>query len=238
MDGSRDRVADSGFLQDRIFDWGASLVGFADLQGVVPSPFSRWPHAVSIAFALDSGVMASLRDGPTVEYYEEYKRVNLLLNEIAGRGADLISSLGYHAEPFTATIVDSSLGDQYEKTLSVAFQHKTAATRAGLGWIGKSTLLVSPKYGPRVRLATVFTDMSLNVGTPITVGRCGECRACLEACPAGAIKGREWRVGLAREELLDAYACRAKAKQLLLERVGAEDSVCGVCLSACRIGKS
>jgi epoxyqueuosine reductase len=228
----------SNRLRDRTVGWGASLVGFTDLRGMLSPTLSRWPSAVSIALALDSRVMAGLRDGPTVEYYAEYKRVNLLLNEIAERGAYFISSLGYDAEAFPATIVDSSPGDEFDRTLSVAFQHKTAATCAGLGWIGKSALLVTLQYGPRVRLATIFTDMPLGVGTPVITGHCGKCKACLVACPAGAIKGREWQAGLARDELVDAHACRAKAKQLLLERVGAQDSVCGVCVSVCPIGKS
>jgi epoxyqueuosine reductase len=236
MSGFRKQEATSRYLQERILGWGASLVGFADLRGVVPPPFSRWPNAVSIALALDRGVMAGLQDGPTPEYYEEYKRVNCLLNEIAAKSADYIFSLGYDAEAFPATIVDKSRPDEFESTLSVAFQHKTAATRAALGWIGKSALLVTPQSGPRVRLTTVFTDMPLDVGIPVTAGRCGDCRACLLACPAGVIKGQEWKVGLMREKLVDAWACRAKAKQLLLERVGVEDSVCGVCVSVCPIG--
>lgn len=236
MSRFRKQEAASRYLQERILGWGASLVGFADLRGVAPSPFSHWPGAVSIAVALDTAVMAGLRDGPTPEYYEEYKRANRLLNDIAAKSADYICSLGYHADSFPATIVDSSLGEEYETALRVAFQHKTAATRAGLGWIGKSALLVTPRYGPRVRLATVFTDMPMDVGTPIIAGRCGDCTACLEACPAGAIKGREWEIGLAREELVDVHVCRAKAKQLLLERVGVEDAVCGVCVSMCPIG--
>jgi len=236
MSGFRKQEATSRYLQERILGWGASLVGFADLRGVAPFPFSRWPNAVSIAVALDPTVVAGLQDGPTPEYYEEYERVNCLLNEIAAKSADFISSLGYRAEPFPATIVDKSQGDEYERTLRVAFQHKTAGTRAGLGWIGKSALLVTPQFGPRVRLATVFTDMPLDVGQPVTAGRCGDCGACLARCPAGAIKGQEWQVGLPREELIDASVCRAKAKQLLLERVGVEDSVCGVCMSVCPIG--
>lgn len=236
MSGFRKQEAKSRYLQERILGWGASLVGFADLTGLAPFPFSHWPNAVSIAVALDREVMGSVRDGPTPEYYEEYERVNRLLNEIAAQSADFISSLGYRAEPFPATIVDKSQGDEYEKTLRVAFQHKTAGTRAGLGWIGKSAVLVTPQYGPRVRLATVFTDMPLDAGIPVTAGRCGDCRACLARCPAGAIKGQEWRVGLAREDLINAPACRAKAKQLLLERVGVEDSICGLCVSVCPIG--
>jgi len=211
-------------------------VGFADLRGVAPPAFSHWPNGVSIAVALEPTVMSGVRDGPTIEYYEEYGRANRLLNDLAERSADFIPSLGYRAEPFPATIVDSSPGEEFERTLSVAFQHKTAATRAGLGWVGKSALLITPEHGPRVRLATVFTDMPLETGTPVTEGRCGDCKACLRRCPAEAIKGRQWRVGFPRVELVDVVACRAKAKQLLLERVGVEDSVCGVCVSVCPVG--
>jgi epoxyqueuosine reductase len=237
MGGLRNVEAATEHVQKRILDWGASLVGIADLTGVAPIGSSHWSSAISIALALDKAVMEGVRDGPTAEYYDEYQRVNRLLNEMAAKSADLISSLGYDGEPFPATIIDSAPGDEFERTLAVAFQHKTAATRAGLGWIGKSALLVTPQYGPRVRLATVFTDMPLDPGTPVTAGRCGHCRACLLTCPAGAIKGQEWRVGLARGEMVDAHSCRAKAKESLLERVGVEDSVCGICLSVCPVGK-
>ena len=223
-------------LRQQILDLGASLAGFADLRGVAPPEFSRWPNAVSIALRLDPAVIAGVRDGPTREYYEEYKCVNRGLNELASKTADLISSLSHRAEPYPATIVDRSQREEFETTLSVPFQHKTAATRAGLGWIGKSALLVTPEYGPRVRLVTVFTDMPLDVGVAITAGRCGDCRACVVACPAGAIKGHGWKIGVAREELVDAWACRAKAKQLMLARVGLEDSVCGACMAVCPVG--
>ena len=234
--GFEGRQSASGGLAELILGWGASLVGFADLRGVAPPAFSHLPSGVSIVMALDSAALAGVRDGPTMEYYEEYKRANRALDEIAARSADHINSLGHTAEVFPATIVDSSMGSDYQKTLSVGFQHKTAATRAGLGWIGKSALLVTPEFGSRVRLVTVFTDMPLHVATHITEGRCGDCRACSRTCPAGAIKGREWRVDLPRAELVDVVACRAKMTQLLLERVGVEDAVCGVCLAVCPVG--
>jgi epoxyqueuosine reductase QueG len=192
---------------------------------------------VSIAAALDPLALADLRDGPTKEYYQEYVRVNRFLNALAERSADFVSSLGHGAEPFPATIGERSLGEGFERTLSVAFQHKTAATRAGLGWIGKSALLVTPEYGPRVRLATVLTDMPLDVGTPIAAAQCDDCMACALACPAVAIRGEEWQVGLPREALVDAAACWQTATALLLERVGVESAVCGVCVSVCPVGE-
>jgi epoxyqueuosine reductase len=223
-------------LAGQILDWGASLVGFADLGKVAPPVFADWPRAVSIAVALDPAVLAGVKDGPTAEYYEEYTRVNGALNEIAGRAALAIYSRGFRAEPFPATVPDEPGGGEWVKTLSVAFQHKTAATRAGLGWVGRSALLVTPQFGPRIRLATVLTDMPLPVGEPVVAGECGRCTACVEACPACAIQGREWEAGLERQALVDARACWETARRLLLERTGVDNAVCGVCLSVCPVG--
>jgi len=211
-------------------------VGFADLGGVMPPISLKWPRAVSIAVALDPHIIDEVRDGPTAEYYREYNRVNRALNEIAGRTAEAIYGLGYHAEPLPATPPESTQGDEWTRTLSVAFQHKTAATRAGLGWIGKNALLVTPRLGPRIRLVTVLTDMPLPAGEPVTAGRCGKCIACARLCPAQAIKGVEWEAGLERDVLVDAWSCWETARRLLRERVGADNAVCGVCVSVCPVG--
>ena len=220
----------TGSLLREIASSGASLVGFADIR-----EFAPWPRAISIALALDPVILKGVKNGPTPEYYKEYLRANMTLNEIAQKTARLLLGAGYGAEAFPATIVDSD--PEYERTLRTAFQHKTAATRAGLGFIGKSALLITPDFGPRVRLVTVFTDLPFPTGQPILEGRCGSCRLCIQACPARAIKGPEWRAGMDREELLDACACRREAKRLLKERVGADEAVCGICVAICPCGQ-
>jgi len=225
-------LMDSSLLREEIASFGASLVGFADIR-----EFAPWPQAISIAVALDPIIIKEVKNGPTPEYYQEYLRANTMLNEIAQRTARLLLGAGYQAEAFPATIAGSDKLQGYERTLRAAFQHKTAATRAGLGFIGKSGLLTTPDFGPRVRLVTVFTDLPFPTGQPILEGRCGGCRLCVEACPVGAIKGREWRAGMAREELLDARACRREAKRLLKERVGADEVVCGICVAICPCGQ-
>lgn len=216
-------------LGEEIQRWGASLVGFADIR-----EFAPWPRAISIALALDPIILKGVKYGPTPEYYQEYTRANAALNEIAQRTVRFLHEAGYGAEACPATIADSD--PEYERTLRAAFQHKIAATRAGLGFIGKSGLLIAPDFGPRVRLVTVFTDLPFPTGQPILEGRCGGCRLCVEACPAGAIKGREWRAGMAREEILDAHACCREAKRLLKERAGADEAVCGICVAVCPRG--
>jgi epoxyqueuosine reductase len=225
-------------LEQLAVDWGISLVGFANLAEVDLPSLHQWPRAVSMAMALDPAALVDVRDGPTVEYYEEYKRVNRALNEIAGRLSNFILGLGHGAEPIPATWPEGRGNQRSVQTLRAAFQHKTAATRAGLGWVGKNALLITPAFGPRVRLATVLTDLPLQAAEPQTEDRCGNCRACVDACPAGALRGNHWTTGLSRDHLMDVRLCWRTASRLIAERVGAENAVCGVCVAACPVGRN
>ena len=221
-------------LRQRILALGATLVGFADMEGVLEGEFACWPRAISIALAFPGEVISRIAKGPTLEYYRAYNQFNERLNEIAAQTVTLIHTLGYRAECFPATVHGSNLD---VRSLSAAFHHKTAATRAGLGWVGKSALFISYQRGPRVRLVTVFTDMPLEVGTPVTVSECGDCSACARACPGGAVHDEDWWAGRRREELFDAHACFVEASRQLKERVGVNYPVCGICIAVCPQGR-
>ena len=72
------------------------------------------------------------------------------------------------------------------------FQGEHAAIDAGLGEMGRSGCLITPRFGPYVRICKVFTDMPLAADRPVEMGAaeaCGACRLCAEAWPAGAISG-------------------------------------------------
>ena len=183
-----------------------------------------YPIAISMLMRLDQLVVRGLRHGPTADYCEEYLRLNLALDDATGTLVDVLHVHGHAAERVVATG-----GGEGSSNGRRPFPHKTAATSAGLGWIGKTALFVSPRFGPAVRLATVFTDLDLPVGEAIVEGRCKDCRACVDACPAGCGRDVQWRAGMARDELFDAAACRHQ--MTLFDNVDAQ--ICGICVAAC-----
>jgi epoxyqueuosine reductase len=210
---------------------GIELWGAADLRGLDTPKDARgreFPFALSFALPVNPEIMASVRQGPNQAYAEEYDRVNAQINLIAGNLSQELSGRGFGARALAASERTDKINIKGD------FPHKTAATRAGLGWIGRHCQLITRKFGSWVRLGTVFTDLELPLGRPVQRHFCGDCRRCVEACPAGALTGQAWYPGIPREEILEAARCDGWKKANYLEYH--QGHVCGICSAVCPYG--
>jgi epoxyqueuosine reductase QueG len=213
-------IADLTVAHDFILDQGGEAV-------------AAYPRAVSMGISLPDTIVDLLPQrherAVAIDYrHHAYDVVNTRLDVVASEIAGLLQRDGCAARPVPVRKrVD-------EERLAGIFSHKLAAHLAGLGWIGKSCLLITPERGPRVRWTTVLTDADLPTGDILVPG-CEDCTECVDACPVGAFTGRAFDPEEPREARFDARACDAYFGELREER--GEPAVCGMCLYACPLGQ-
>jgi len=226
-------------LRKQALELGANYFGVADLSPARElvlelggQMVERFPRAICIGVAMPSAIVDQLprHDSKAValSYRSHgYDILNLRLDQIASRLSSALQLEGCRAFPVPASqAVD-------DERLYGLFSHKLAAHLAGLGWIGKSCLLVTPEIGPRVRWASILTDASITAGQPLAE-RCGRCTECVEACPAHAFTDRNFRVDEPREARFDAFKCYEYQRRQR-EHMGV--ILCGMCVYVCPHGR-
>jgi epoxyqueuosine reductase QueG len=217
--------------------WGASAARVADvslLRGIETEPadlLDPFTRAISIGVRLASGIIDAIEDKPTPLYQQHYYKVNALLDELAVRTSQYIEDHGGRSLPIPASqVLDKEKWSSY-------ISHKAVGIAAGLGWQGKSLLLVHPVFGPRIRLATVLTDLDIEPDPPIK-NQCGTCSECAKACPVAAIKNvNTERHYKERDEALYFKRCLDHVTTNPDRLPFIEHPLCGVCIRACPRGR-
>ncbi len=211
-------------LEELCRNRGAVGFGVCRLAGIKTDDFllpektiRELPNAISVALHLSPAVLGTLEEHPNQLYEHHYRQVNFALDRLALDLATPIQSLGAQALPIAA----SQLVDWQNQRGHLS--HKRVAVGAGLGWLGRNNLLVTPRFGAQVRLVTVLTDLALEPDHPTENG-CGSCRACIAACPARAI-------GETAAEFKH-HDCFALLKEFQSKRYVSQ-YVCGLCVKAC-----
>ncbi|MDR7866572.1 MAG: hypothetical protein RIN56_07095 [Sporomusaceae bacterium] len=184
-------------LAEKIRDYalarGANLVGFAAAADFAAAPEGFKPQdimpqakgVVVLARALPKGAVAS---GNQVVYTAHHTSNVKQLDELARAVAVFIEEQGYTAVPVPADDPYFHWEEDRKHGMGI-LSHRHAAQLAGLGVIGKNALLITPKYGNRVELVSILTDMTF-ASPPAAAALCPDgCRLCLEACPVGALDG-------------------------------------------------
>jgi len=213
------------------------LAGVADLGPAPEAAFAalprRFPRAVAMALRLQRAVLDTCVDGPTPLYFHHYRQANYHLDWAALIVANRLQRAGHEALALPASQV---IG---ENPMRGHLSHRAVAEAAGIGWRGRSGLLVTPQFGAHVRLVTVLTDAPLVPGPLREEGRvpppadadahglrrgCGNCRKCVGVCPAHAIGET------AAEHNLEAcYALLSTFRK----RPFIGQHICGLCVRVC-----
>jgi epoxyqueuosine reductase QueG len=141
-------------------------------------------------------------------------------------------------------IVEHLLKDGFKACLSLSIPLKTAAVKCGLGCQGKNTLLLTPAWGPRVRLISVLTSADLDVDEPYTKDLCRECEKCIAACPTQALEPYEIKINRCltyAAEKQDATDVPQDVRELegkLIHKPTTNSYIeCSTCIEACPIGR-
>ena len=110
------------------------LWGAADLRGF-STPLDKegeeFPFAIAWVIPMNPQVMDSIQNGPNQQYADEYARVNNLINELSLALSIEIEDRGFESHPLAASVRSDTVNIKGD------FPHKTVATRAGLGWVGR-----------------------------------------------------------------------------------------------------
>lgn len=203
---------------------GFCLFGAAELTDLKrsffelsPETVSRLDKAISLAVRLSDAVLEDIGDHPTRLYLHHYRQANYFLDRNAFELSRFIQEMGARALPVAASQTIDWVNQRGH------LSHKKVAQLSGLGWIGRNNLLVTPQWGAKVRLVTVLTDLPLEIDRPLERD-CGECRDCIETCPAGAIG-----------EKVEDFDHRKCFEQLSVFRnkLNLGHYICGVCVKAC-----
>lgn len=214
-------VADGGWLDRWLASGYAGVMRYLHRQARKrKDPRLIVPEARSVVVVLDNYYAGDRDPGPPprVARYARGADYHRVMRERLEVLADLLRE---HGARIAHTYVDS--GPVPERAL---------ALRAGLGWIGKNTMLIRQGAGSFFFIGTVFTDLALEVDQSVPTDHCGSCTRCLDACPTGA---------LVEAGVLDATRCisyltieqKGPIPEPLAERLEGWVFGCDICNEVC-----
>jgi len=252
-------------------EMGADLVGIAPVERFAGAPNGHKPEdllpgarsVVAMAKRIPLSIVKSI---PSL-YYERfgYQDLNARLRELAFNVALFIEDQGFEAFPLDPTIDDTAreikiLQEEPEPKVKILgdFSHRHATVATGLGEFAMSSMVVVPKFGPRVRIVSVITTAPIEPTPQIHgKGRFNICQPeacglqCVKKCPAKALAGdgtidhfkcRSYRnPGAYTLEYFKAIAesrrpRRPASSEASLEATSPARQTCGICIKVCPIG--
>lgn len=192
-------------------------------------PQSIYPEAKSVVVIGLPVQLPIVETAPSIYYHELYETVNILLDEKAYQIANFLTENGFPS----ISLPRDGYGDievLLKKPLSF-FSHKHAAFLAGLGSFGLNNVILTPKYGPRVRFTSIFTTASIEGDPIISEDLCTRCLSCANYCPVNAIK-QEKSDSEGFPPIIKKIKCAKRSRKLRKQY----RSPCGICIKVCPVG--
>ncbi len=215
---------------------GADLIGFANVErwpeyNEIPPDF--WPTALwSMArTVIVMGMQMPLPivdTTPSILHRETYDTCNRELDALAFGLTRYLNKKG-HASIFFTRDGYGSIKNIIEKPFA-AFSHTFAAKYAGLGTVSRSHNLLTPDFGSRVRLVSVFTAAEIEPDQVMEKDLCINCKMCAKCCPPGVLRAEVDQGGYYFK--FDAIGCARWHEELTRRRA----YPCGICTKVCPVG--
>ncbi|MDO5844691.1 MAG: hypothetical protein Q4Q53_06075 [Methanocorpusculum sp.] len=192
MDTEKSRIELNKTWEKRIKDSGADFVYFVDISMFPQEMTDGHNCAVLFGKALSKEYIGTLKAGLEPKRKEVFN-TERKMDSLSVKFAEMLEAEGY-----------SSVA----KLKTGRFPHKTAALRAGLGFIGKNNLLVTEKYGCAVMLGKVLTSAPfITTSETPKEPQCRDCTICVNVCQSKALLGKTWSITTTREEIIVRKQC-------------------------------
>ena len=213
-----------GKIQQLFSKYPSSIYGFTSIS------YSEYAsqYKSAVVFAVPYGEQLTIENYTEERFEKGIQDAKKLVEEILVKIEEILNEhkVKYYIPP---------VAQSNEEELVAPFSFKYAAVNAGLGWIGKNDVVITEKYGPRVRLSAILIDSQFTYGQRIIKSNCPDsCKKCVEICPYGALHDMKWDIDTLRNDIIDYQLCNQK-RSLYIEKHGRKNA-CGFCMVACPIG--
>ena len=234
---ARDMASVKEAVREKCRQLDVPMMGVASVERWEEAPFQPWvppefrprgiyPEARSVIVIGLPVDLPVLETTPSIFYHELYNTVNRLLDEDAYRIALLLNELG-HPSIFTPRDGYGSMQVLRESPLAF-FSHRHAAYLAGLGSFGVNNMLLTPRYGPRVRFNSILTTADLPPDPVMTEELCVRCMRCVRDCPAHALEKGDYPAQMTLKDRCTDYNAGLTDRHI---------QPCGVCIKVCPVGQ-
>jgi len=197
---------DSVDLSAYIGEMGFDILRILDIRDLPNEESRGFPTAIVFARSLPRIYFSNPGEGPGIDR-AAFDRAAERIDEDADRVADEICRRGYRAISQSEERI-LQRNEYREEQKRTPLPNKTLAVRAGIGWIGKSSLLVTEEYGAALLLGAVLTDLPLRMKPSFAkASQCGNCVLCVRNCPVKVLHGATWKDDMKRDQILDVFRC-------------------------------